>query len=372
MEVLVAEVGVLRPERSLRRHVPAPRVDAVLREESVDRREIDEVAKRLRHLLAVADPERVRVHALRQLESERHQHRRPDHRVEPEDLLADHVIPRRPVLRALCGQHAAGFGKSERGRIVEERIDPHIDHVLGRVRHRDAPREVRARDRHVLQPLSQATEHLVEPAGRAHEARIRREERLELRLVRAQPEVVVLLRGAHERTAADRALVLELLRAGVGDVLLLAFVVPADELAEIDVARREQPRHERLHLRLVARLGRADEIIVREVERPEQLAELSGVLVCERLRRHAAVLRALLHLSAMLVGAGQEEHIPSVEPHRPRPDVAERGRVRTPDMRAVVHVIDGRRDVRRGRTGHGWNPTDPRAAASRTLRTMPA
>jgi hypothetical protein len=70
-------------------------------------------------------------------------------------------------------------------------------------------------------------------------------ELLEPLLERAELEVVVLLRGARQRAAADGALVLQLLGAGLGVVLLLALVVPALEGAQVDAAGIEEPLHER-------------------------------------------------------------------------------------------------------------------------------
>ena len=294
----------------------------------------------------------MRVHALGHLEAARHEQRRPDHRVEPQDLLADHVVLRRPEPRAILGERAVWIAQTERGRVVEERVDPHIDHMLGSVGHPDAPCEVRARDWHILQAIAHAPEHFVEPAIGSHEPRVRGEERLKLRLIRAQPEVVVLLRRAHEWLAADRRLVLKLLGAGVGDIFLLPLVVPTSELAEVDVARLHQLLNEELDLRLVPRLGGADEVVVGQPEQAHDLAELGRVLVGERLRADAAIPRALLNLQPVLVGSGQEEDIPPIKPHCPRPDIAEGRGVRMPDMRAIVDVVDGRGDVRRRRTGH--------------------
>ena len=50
----------------------------------------------LAHLLAADQQPAVREDLARQLEAGRHQHRRPDHRVEPQDVLADEVHVGRP------------------------------------------------------------------------------------------------------------------------------------------------------------------------------------------------------------------------------------------------------------------------------------
>ncbi len=234
-EVVLAEVRIGRAERSAGRHEPPPRVEAVAFVVAPDRLEVDEVPEALAHLLAVGDPERVGVDALGKRQVERHEQRRPDHRMEPEDLLADHVEVGRPVLRAIA-RVGILLAETERGRIVEERVDPDVDDVPFVAGHRNAPGEVRPRDGDVLQALPQPPEHLVAASDRPHEVRMRLEVPLEPLGERAQPEVVVRLLRPHERPPGDGALVVELLRLRLGVVLLLAFVVPALELAEVDGA----------------------------------------------------------------------------------------------------------------------------------------
>ena len=80
---------------------------------------------------------------------------------------------------------------------------------------------------------------------------------------------------------------------------------------------------------VVALLGRADEIVVGAVRAPPpcsrkrcelRSASSRGVSPCAE--------RRLLHLQAVLVGAGQEEHVLAVEPLEARDHVASRSRCR--------------------------------------------
>jgi hypothetical protein len=59
----------------------------------------------------------------------------------------------------------------------------------------------------------------------------------------------------------------------------------------------------------VARLGRADEVVVRDADALPGLLELAGDLVGVRLRLHAALARDAFDLLAVLVEAGQEEDV---------------------------------------------------------------
>ena len=90
---LVIVVAVL-PERHLAQEEVAHLVDAVL----VGKVEgIDDVADRLRHLLAPVEQEAVGIDPLLQRHAGRHQERRPVHRVKADDVLADDVHIGRPV-----------------------------------------------------------------------------------------------------------------------------------------------------------------------------------------------------------------------------------------------------------------------------------
>ena len=65
----------------------------------LDHREgIDDIADRLRHLLAAVEQEAVREDALRQLDAGRHQEGRPVDGVEADDVLADDMDIGRPVV----------------------------------------------------------------------------------------------------------------------------------------------------------------------------------------------------------------------------------------------------------------------------------
>ncbi len=163
---LVAVVAVLA-ERHLAQEEIAELIDAV----GVGHRErIDHVADRLRHFLAAVEQEAVREDAARHLDAGRHQERRPIDRVEAHDILADHMQVGRPVALEL---RAVAVGKSGRGDVVGQRIDPDIHDVLGIAGHADAPVERGARDRQILQAAAHEARHFVEALLRQHVIRSR-------------------------------------------------------------------------------------------------------------------------------------------------------------------------------------------------------
>ena len=87
-------VAAVLSERHFAQEEIAHLIDAVLIGEIEG---IDDVADRLRHLLAPVEQEAVGVDALLHGNARRHQEGRPVHRVEADDVLADDVHVRRPV-----------------------------------------------------------------------------------------------------------------------------------------------------------------------------------------------------------------------------------------------------------------------------------
>ena len=266
---------------------------------------------------------------------------------------------------------ACSSGKPTRSDVVGQRIGPHVHDMCRIAGHRDAPVERRARDRQVLEAAFDEAHDLVAPLERQDELRVRVVVREQLLAVARQAETVRLLLGPLDRRAerlaahaigADGRLVLL-------EIRLLAHRVPARVGVEVDVAGIGHPAPQRLARGVVARLGRADEIVVRDGERREQLAEARRVAVGQFLRRNAGLQRGLLHLEAVLVGAGQEVHLMVVETRKPGHHVARDRRIGVPEMGLAVGIVDRRRDVEGLASAHGigapWGPSRTRDAARR-------
>ena len=97
--------------------------------------------------------------------------------------------------------------------------------------------------------------------------------------------------------------------------------------------------------RVVARLGGADEVVVRAVEHLHHGLEARHVAVGEFARRQALLGRGLHHLDAVLVGAGEEEHVVAVEPHEAGDGVGGDHLIGVADVRLAVGIGDRGGDV---------------------------
>ena len=110
------------------------------------------------------------------------QERRPEDTVEAEDVLADQVMCNGPELLA---QVLARACVGERAQVVDQRVDPHVDHLLGVPRHRHAPRLAGAAEAEVPEPAFDEAARLVVTEVGNHE----------LGLLVVEPEQLFLERG---------------------------------------------------------------------------------------------------------------------------------------------------------------------------------
>ena len=129
------------------------------------------------------------------------------------------------------------------------------------------------------------------------------------------------------------------------EIGLLAYRIPAGIAVEINIAIVGHALPDRLAGLFVARLGGADEIVVRAAERRDHGAKNIRVAVGQRLRRNAFLFGRLLHLQPVLVGTGQEKHVLAVEPVKTRQRVGGDHRIGVADMRLAVRVEDRRCQV---------------------------
>ena len=104
---------------------------------------------------------------------------------------------------------------------------------------------------------------------------------------------------------------------------------------------------------VVPGLRGADEVVVGEAERRGQLPEPLRVAVGQRAGGKALLLRRLLHLEAVLVGAGQEVDILPVQPLEARDGVGRDRLVGMAEVRRAVGIGNGRGDVELLLPAHG-------------------
>ena len=98
-------------------------------------------------------------------------------------------------------------------------------------------------------------------------------------------------------------------------------------------------------LRLVARVGGADEEVVGGVDDRHQRLELGRVAVGQLLRRDPLALGRGLDRLAVLVGAGEEEDVLATLAHVAGQHVGGHRRVGVAEVRLGVDVVDRRGDV---------------------------
>ena len=269
-------------------------------------------------------------HLLRKRLAQRHQEDGPVNGVEADDVLADDVHVRRPELFVQVPAFAVRL-IAQRGDVVGQRVQPHVDHVLVVKAHRDAPLEGRAGDAQVLQAGQQEiVHHLVLAGDGLDEFRVLVDVRDQPVRIFAHAEEIRLFGRAHERPAAVRALAVRDLR--FREEGLVGHAVPAFVGAFIDVALVVQLLEDLLHLGFMVIIRGADEVIIGNVQGIPNAADVAGDPVHERLGLHPGGFCLLLDLLAVLVGAGLEEDVVALR-------AAEAGdRVRQDDLVAVADV----------------------------------
>ena len=271
--------------------------------------------------------------------------------MEADDLLADHVHVRGPIL---AEELVVFRGIAQGGDVVGERVDPDIDDVLGIEGHLDAPIEGGAGDAQVLQPREQEVlHHLVDAALGLDEFRVLADVFDEPVGIFGKPEEIALLPGEFHRPAAVGALaVLEL---GLGPEALAGGAIPALVLALIDVALVIELLEDVLHHLGMALLGGADEVVVLDVHQLPQGGGVLGDLVHIGLGGDAGLLGLALDLQAMLVQTGEEIHVVAHELFEAGQGVRGRGAIGMADMQVVAGIVDGRCDIKGG-LFHGHLP----------------
>ncbi len=357
-EVLPAERAVLA-EGDGAHEVVAERVDA---EGVGDGLRHDARELRLRHLLAADEQPAVAEDTAGRLLAERHEHGRPDDRVEAEDVLA-HEVRRGPTAAEPLVVDAVADGRD----VVHQRLEPHVDHVALVPRDRDAPVEAGARDRQVLEAPADEREDLVARALGLDEVGALLVEREQPLAEVAHAEEVVLLLEQLDGLRMDGAdeLALERTRAleEVGGllVLLAADAVVALVLARVDEPGVVEALQEDLDALLVAGVRGADEVVVGDVDGLEQrLPALGDEAVGAGLGGGVVRRGGAEDLLPVLVGAREEPGVVAALAVPAGEHVGGDLGVRVPDVRDVVHVEDRRGDVEGLAAGHGLHPNDRR------------
>ena len=351
LEPVPGEVAVLS-ERDLLGEVQPQRIrsQALRRLQRIDHR-----PERLAHLPALPVHPAVAEDLARQRQAGAHQHRGPADAVEARDVLPDDVqVGRPPGLE----QRLVGAVPDPRN-VVDERVDPDVDHAVGIPRNRYAPRLAGPAHRDVFEPRFEQPEHLVAADLRLQELGMGLVVVEQPPPVLRQPEEVVLLldplrRPAVHRTVAAVEVLLRLER-------LARNAVPPLVPAVVDVPGGGQALSQGGHAGPVARFRRADEVVERDVEPRPYAAERLLHLVAEGERRNPELARPLEDVLRVLVVAHQEAGLDAAQPLVPRNDVGRDLLVGGPQVGPAVDVVDRRGEIEPGHRVRGPLPRSGRA-----------
>jgi hypothetical protein len=95
----------------------------------------------------------------------------------------------------------------------------------------------------------------------------------------------------------------------------------------------------------VARFSRADEVVIRAVHALDHGAKTQHVAVDQLTRRETFLGRGLLNFLAVLVRAGEKEHIIAVKTHEAGDCIRRNGFICMPDVRRAVRIGNRRRNI---------------------------
>ncbi len=302
---------------------------------------VDGVPQRLAHLALAAEPPAMRKNHLRLRHAHGLEHRRPVHRVRGQNVFADQMAGGGPPLleARLVGEipHAAD--------VIDQRVKPDVRDIVAVERQFNPPPHaaLRARNAQILKRLAQEPQRLIAPEIRLNKGGMLLDIFDEPVLILAHPEEVVgLLDRLHRAVALGaRALHQVLLRVKT----LAGHAIHAIVFRAVNLTAVVQILQDFLHHNLVAVLGGADKVIVRDVQRLPEHLEADDGPVGLLLRSDPGGLRGLLNLLPMLIRARQK---PGGHPHQAviaRQHVPQNRGVGVPDVRLVIDVINGRRDV---------------------------
>ena len=212
--------------------------------------------------------------------------------------------------------------------------------MLGIERQRNAPVERRAAHGQVTHAALDEGADLVLANLRADEVGVLVVVREQLVAKLGEFEKPILLVDDLDLAAAVGTLAVNQVAFGELRLARRAIVAVVGSLVEVAVVM--ELLHEVLDALHVARLRRADEVVVGDIEVAPQLGELRHLAIAPLLWRHAVRGSGLGDLLAMLVHAGEEEDIAPVHARETCGGVSRDSGVRGTDVRLAVNVVDGR------------------------------
>ena len=226
--------------------------------------------------------------------------------MEADDFLAYQVEICRPVFP----EHLLVGLVPDGGQVVQEGVKPYVYDVFRVEGHRNTPIEGRARDTQVFQALFDEVDHFVAPRRRLDKVRMLVDIPQHAVGVLAHLEEIAFFRHLFDGAAAVGAFAVH--KLVFRPVAFTGDAVPAFVVLFVDIALVVNLLHDLLDHFDVAFLGRADKVIVGDIQPLPQGLEARDDLVDVLLRRHAFLGGLTLDFLAVFVAARQEEHIVSL------------------------------------------------------------
>ena len=222
-------------------------------------------------------------------------------------------------------------------------------------RQRDAPLQARAGDREVAKSRPDEPERLVAAELGDDRSRVGRVPLEQPVLEPRETEEVVLLLEVLDRSSCGSG-------TGRRGAARRRCSTPRRRRSTCPRTRRARCRRRRSRpaasccdADAVARLGRADEVVVRDVERAATPTRNCGAITSANcLRREARCVGRLLDLEAVLVGTGEEVDVVAEQPVPAGERIADDRRVRVSEVGLGVHVVDGCGQVEAAHEGRGY------------------
>ena len=265
----------------------------------------------LAHLAVALQQPRMTEYLLRQRKIQRHQENGPIDRMETDNVLADQMQIRRPLLlEQVAGLSVALVANA--GDVVGQRIQPYVYHMLRIEIHRDTPFKGGTGYTEILQTRKQeVVHHLILSGNRLNEFRMLVDMVDQAVSVFTHTEEISLFLGRLHLAAAVRTLAVHQL--GLGPEGLAGRTVHTLVSALVDIALVIQLLEDLLYLLFMVIICGADKFIIGGVHQIPDTLNLTGYIVYEFLRSNACLLSLQLDLLTVLVSTGLEEYVVALE-----------------------------------------------------------
>src|SRR6266853_6553127 len=225
--------------------------------------------------------------------------------MEADNLLADHLQVCGPVFLEGFLRPLVGRAKSDGRDVIRQRVQPHVDHMLGIVRYRNTPRKSRSADREIAQSATHKRNHFIAPRFRTDELWVGiKFEQLILKS-RQLEEIILFLYGLGRPSAVRTGSA----RLRTIHIELVGHAILSGVSAFVDVTVVTNTAKQFLHALLMPVFCGADEVVVRDTHALPQFTEFRGDLVRILLWSFTSGLCRPLDLLPVFVSAGEKKRV---------------------------------------------------------------